>query len=872
MQTFILKLIALMCLFGSIQQSFAAAEYALASGELTLPHVRISTANAEASCVAAKLQADNPVAPTTFKISQLTPIPQGLTLTYSTTQLLGDLLVLMEQEGNFDLFNVFSQSLSTVAPLPAPRYEFGLGRINDKLYLVGGWEHEETKSISHKILVYDLVSKAWSQLANELPIGIAQPKIVTVKDKLYVIGGLNCEQQTNKIQVFDPQTQQWSLADAQLPITLEHFQVYSLGAQILFAQYHDSLVGLDANSIQLRTYDPIKNSWQTLTELVDTSQHKILVIGEDIYNYAYADGAFSRFDKTTQLWTKLNSVPNEIRNNAFYALANKNDPQQLYFVTYGAAVFGQKNSVVVQRYHLATHQWQAVFQQPEAPDCPADAVYTPESAELQIPLVTLHSPTPPSKRFNVSLQFMSNSQFRLKQLDPSSNYQPAKTETYSNTQLTGYGRNLYWLRSNTLLRFNVDTQEWQNDANDLGAGINYDSAVATNDTIYGFGQVSPFGYPAARYTRFSLVDAKAELLDSTFGLPGAASALLNTKIFLLGAASYSKQGAKFSSAVKIYDLITGQSSDSVSLPNCTGNGAATVLNNAIYYSGGEGTLGSVCADQNFSTSTFDQFVRWNADAKQWEKLAPTPEPISRHQLIVWQHELYVLKNGVKYQNDGSPQTVSKAWIYNPILNQWRNANLPLEILGPNVHFQVLDDTLYALQLKATANSSWYTPQVLRFNPITQQWDNLTPTAETAPASAAIQAQGHIQDIGWYAWQKNTPIGLPQSGKRLEAVRLQLTDLPSCSIRYRVKVQNQGWTRWVQNAAVAGTTGQGLALENLEIAINPSECEGLSVNYRVALKGLGWQAWVKDLFHTNLSAVDMQNTLPIEALEVVLQQP
>lgn len=872
MQTIILKLIAFMCLFSSMQQSFAAADYALVTGELTLPHVRISATNAEGSCVAAKLQADNPLAPQTFQISQLTAIPQGLTRTYSSFQLLGDSLVLMEQEGNIDLFNVFNQTFNTLAPLPAPRYELGWGRIADKLYLIGGWENQETKSNSHKVWVYDLNGKAWSKLANDLPIAISQPKIVTVEGKLYVIGGLNGEQVNTSIQVFDPQTGRWSVAKTQIPANLHRFTVFSFGAQILFIHYQDSLNAIDPYRIQLLLYNPVNNTWQNLTEFTDSSQHKIWVIDQDIYNYAYADGAFSRFDKTTQQWAKIDTLPNVIRNSDFYALADNTDKQQLYFVTYGAAYFGQKNSVVVQRYNLITQQWETVFQQVEAPDCPADAVYTPESAELQIPVVSIHTPTPSSKRLNVSLQLMSNSQFRLMQTAALSNYQPAKTETYSNMQLTGYARDLYWLRANTILRFNVDTQEWQNYANDLGVGISYDSAITTKDAIFGFGQVSPFGYPAARYTRFSLVDTKSELLDSAFGFPGAASTLLKTKIFLLGAASYSKQGAKFSSAVKIYDLMTSQSSDSVNLPNCVGNGAAALLNDTLYFSGGEGTLGSVCTDQNFSSTTFDQLLRWNVVAQKWETLPPIPEPVARHQLLAWQGELYVLKNTIEYQTDGSTHTLSKAWIYNPTLNQWRNANIPLETLGPYVRFQVLDDMLYALQLQSALNSPLYTSKILRFNPITRHWDNLTPVAETTPTSAAIHAQGHIQDVGWYAWQKNTAIGLPGSGKRLEAVRLQLTDLPTCSIRYRVKVQDHGWTRWVQNAAVAGTTGQGLALENLEIAVNAWECEGLNVNYRVALKGLGWQPWVKDLLHSNSSAVDAQNTLPIEAVEVVLQQP
>lgn len=83
----------------------------------------------------------------------------------------------------------------------------------------------------------------------------------------------------------------------------------------------------------------------------------------------------------------------------------------------------------------------------------------------------------------------------------------------------------------------------------------------------------------------------------------------------------------------------------------------------------------------------------------------------------------------------------------------------------------------------------------------------------------IQAQGHVQNIGWMNIQNGHSITIGTTGKakRLEAFKLSLNG-SSKTIMYRAHVQDIGWQEWVKNGAVAGTVGQGKRIEAIEIRV------------------------------------------------------
>lgn len=87
-------------------------------------------------------------------------------------------------------------------------------------------------------------------------------------------------------------------------------------------------------------------------------------------------------------------------------------------------------------------------------------------------------------------------------------------------------------------------------------------------------------------------------------------------------------------------------------------------------------------------------------------------------------------------------------------------------------------------------------------------------------SGGIEAQSHVQNVGWNSWSSSSTIGKPGSGLRMEAVKLRLTGAMAANydISYRVHVATIGWQGWVTNGAQAGTTGQALGIEAIQIRL------------------------------------------------------
>ena len=94
----------------------------------------------------------------------------------------------------------------------------------------------------------------------------------------------------------------------------------------------------------------------------------------------------------------------------------------------------------------------------------------------------------------------------------------------------------------------------------------------------------------------------------------------------------------------------------------------------------------------------------------------------------------------------------------------------------------------------------------------------------------IKYKVHVQNKGWSEWvEEGRRAGTSGEGLRLEAIIVEGVD------SYRVHVQDKGWTDWVKAGEVAGTVGEGKRIEAIEI-------KGKDVNYRVHAENIGWMDW------------------------------
>lgn len=110
---------------------------------------------------------------------------------------------------------------------------------------------------------------------------------------------------------------------------------------------------------------------------------------------------------------------------------------------------------------------------------------------------------------------------------------------------------------------------------------------------------------------------------------------------------------------------------------------------------------------------------------------------------------------------------------------------------------------------------------------------------------SVEYRAHVQKLGWQAWVANgATAGTTGQGLRTEAVQIVLQNAPGVSVCYKAHVQGIGWQASVCNGATAGTTGQSRRMEAIQIWLSGAPA-GCSIEYRADVEGLGWLGWVQN---------------------------
>lgn len=135
---------------------------------------------------------------------------------------------------------------------------------------------------------------------------------------------------------------------------------------------------------------------------------------------------------------------------------------------------------------------------------------------------------------------------------------------------------------------------------------------------------------------------------------------------------------------------------------------------------------------------------------------------------------------------------------------------------------------------------------------------------------SVEYQAHVQSYGWMNPVKNGEIGgTEKQAKRIEAIRIRLSDLPEkyegSSIKYAVHVQTYGWKGESADWADAGTIGESKRLEAISVKLEGPIAEDYSVYYRTHVQSFGWLGWAKD----GARAGSAQFAKRMEAVEIKL---
>ena len=138
---------------------------------------------------------------------------------------------------------------------------------------------------------------------------------------------------------------------------------------------------------------------------------------------------------------------------------------------------------------------------------------------------------------------------------------------------------------------------------------------------------------------------------------------------------------------------------------------------------------------------------------------------------------------------------------------------------------------------------------------------------SAYAGTQIRYTTHVQTYGWQDWRTDgATAGTSGESKRLEGIRIALTDVPSGGgVRYRTHIQGIGWQDYVSDGSLSGTTGQARRLEAIQIELTGTAAEAYDIYYRVHSQTYGWLPWARNGQQTGTSGMSKR----LEAIEIRL---
>ena len=206
---------------------------------------------------------------------------------------------------------------TTGTPLPTPRSEIAGTVLNDKIYIVGGFDSSGRNTPT--IEVYDPILDEWTQvtlLPQPLDHTAAAAAAAYYDGKLYIVGGgyLNRGALSDKLLIYDSNTNNWT-EGANLPSARGALTANFINGTLYVTG------GVDSENTLSSTlaYDPVTNNWTEKAFMPTAREHltsavvdgKLYAIGGRTNGMAFNVDANEVYDPLTDKWTIREPMPSK---------------------------------------------------------------------------------------------------------------------------------------------------------------------------------------------------------------------------------------------------------------------------------------------------------------------------------------------------------------------------------------------------------------------------------------------------------------------------------------------------------------------------------------------------------------------------------
>jgi len=179
---------------------------------------------------------------------------------------------------------------TTGASMPSARSEIAGAVLNDKIYIIGGFDDETGRS-SSSVEVYDPSINEWSSSVSKaatiapLPQPLDHTAAASYDGKLYVVGGgyLNRDDLSNKLFIYDPINNKW-IEGEDLPSPRGALTANFINGILYVIGGVDTVSGTTSSNW---AYNPTNNTWLEKARMPTAREHltsavvdnKLYVIG-----------------------------------------------------------------------------------------------------------------------------------------------------------------------------------------------------------------------------------------------------------------------------------------------------------------------------------------------------------------------------------------------------------------------------------------------------------------------------------------------------------------------------------------------------------------------------------------------------------------